>query len=1107
MATIKPIEGRSVHQIQSGQVIVDLCSVVKELVENGLDAGATTIDVRFRNNGLDSIEVQDNGSGIAPDDYDTIALKHYTSKLSSYDDLSALQTFGFRGEALSSLCALSKFHIVTARAVDAPKGTRLDFEISGKLKGTSVVASQKGTTVVVESLFYNLPVRRKELEKTVKREYGKVLGLLHAYACISTGVKFSVSNQMPKGKKTVAFSTNSNPNTKENIANVYGAKTLSALIPLDLKFEMDPTVKSTQSGRNRSTQEDSGSKEVCIVGHISRPVVGEGRQTPDRQMFFVNSRPCGLPQVAKAFNEVYKSYNVTQSPFIFADIRLDTNAYDVNVSPDKRTILLHDQMALLESLKTSLVELFEAHDQSVPQNQLPQLAGRKLSTYKQFTGQRSSTVPDSEEDKAASDSAGVSKRKLSESQPSLESASSETAEDDRMHADSLLSKFAGRDVEDRSTRLRSVTRPRSGASKESGGFRPASELVSRDEDGLFVSSRSPSPAESERLPKPVEDFNARLESQRKKRLSSERSSNAAASDNEESVPRIQQTPQSKSSQSTIQNAFDRMRPMRTPVQQATITVGDTTTVSTIGSSVRSSKRARIHTPKFGLDGTPLSQTPKKPLLIKSLKGFFAPGTQAPSDDGDAGEEETRVAHEDADPDSSMPDAPGAFRSPSLRERRIAAQTVTVRQPTEQREGLSDEGAGLSVSRACVQEEQEGEELNVQMVDAAEPIEEGPRHSGTDGSDDEYIDESEKKAREEAKIAKMIEEAEEAAARPSEDNLKRAAKLLKGPRKGFKTLELTQCVETSVVSIKDQQQALQAVLEESESDTSENTAVMDTQLSAANPEERLSLTVSKSDFMAMRIIGQFNLGFILAVRPPTRTCPTHDLFIIDQHASDEKYNFERFTASTILVPQRLVHPRPLELTAIEEEIILNSKDSLTANGFIVSMDISGASPVGSRARLLSLPMSKEVTFTPTDLEELLALLAENPPSYSPCHESHIPRPSKVRKLLASRACRSSVMVGKTMKERDMERVVRHMGEMSKPWSCPHGRPTMRHLFGLEGWRGWKEGMGLGDERSEGDEGVERTDWGGWLNKREGGRKRETRGGACEGLGGVGNSVGV
>ena len=179
--------------------------------------------------------------------YDHIALKHYTSKLTNYDDLTTLQTFGFRGEALSSLCALSDFHVLTALAEDAPKGTRLDFEISGKLKSTRIAAGQKGTTVVVENLFRNLPVRRRELEKNIKREYGKVLAVLQAYACISTQVKVSVSNVMTKGKKSVVFATKSNPSTRENIANVFGAKTLPALITMDLSFDMRPSGKPPSS--------------------------------------------------------------------------------------------------------------------------------------------------------------------------------------------------------------------------------------------------------------------------------------------------------------------------------------------------------------------------------------------------------------------------------------------------------------------------------------------------------------------------------------------------------------------------------------------------------------------------------------------------------------------------------------------------------------------------------------------------------------------------------------------------------------------------------------------------------------------------------------------
>ena len=175
-------------------------------------------------------------------------MKHYTSKLASYDDLTSLQTFGFRGEALSSLCALSDFHILTARAEDAPKGTRLDFEISGKLKSANVAASPTGTTVVVANLFQHLPVRRRELDKNIKREYGKVLTLLQAYACIGTNVKVTVSNVAAKGKKAVVFATKSNPSTKENIANVFGAKILPALINMDLSFEMQRSSEYQSDG-------------------------------------------------------------------------------------------------------------------------------------------------------------------------------------------------------------------------------------------------------------------------------------------------------------------------------------------------------------------------------------------------------------------------------------------------------------------------------------------------------------------------------------------------------------------------------------------------------------------------------------------------------------------------------------------------------------------------------------------------------------------------------------------------------------------------------------------------------------------------------------------
>ncbi|KAF2127761.1 DNA mismatch repair protein MutL [Dothidotthia symphoricarpi CBS 119687] len=1060
MATIKPIEGRSVHQIQSGQVIVDLQSVCKELVENSIDAGATSIEVRFRNNGLDAIEVQDNGGGIAPPDYETIALKHYTSKLSTYDDLSSLQTFGFRGEALSSLCALSRFHIVTARPADGAKGTRLDFEQSGRLKGTSVVAAKQGTTVVVETLFHNLPVRRKELEKNVKREYSKVLALLNAYACISVGIKFSVSNHMPKGKKSIAFATNANPNTKDNISNVYGAKTISALIPLTLDFEMDPSNRpdTTHHTRNLSTQQDSSSRAVKIVGHISRPVVGEGRQTPDRQMFFVNSRPCNLPQIAKAFNEVYKSFNITQSPFVFADLRLDPNAYDVNVSPDKRTIMLHDQTALLENLKESLMQLFEQHEQSVPQAHRLGHGAAPSATKALAMGLHESIQPSVVEARNQRDSMiGIRSRPPANVGVStLADASTENTLPGFVKA-SLIERFAGRDTEERLVRPPPKQRRESSlkAITTTDEHIPVIHNASPEHDHTQSSLRQESQSplfepeqpgsavltQSVHLSKALENFTERTEFQQVERIAREQSLElsdpTAIEPDEPNVPVIEQTPQRSLSQSTIQNAFDRMRPMRTPAQQATITVGGTTTLSTVvhGSQTRSSKRARIHTPKYSLDGTPLNQTSKRMLFTKSLHGLAAPGTQT----GNCQEQS------DDDEQDDMPRTPA--RSPSPR-KPLPRKAFEVPE--------SDDLVDLSSAPPAPS--LYTEDRSLEDVSSDELV----SYEDAEDSSAEYLDESEKKIREDAKVAQMIAEAEDAAAGPTDVSLKRASRLFKVSQNKYWTINLERVIETDVTSIARHVCNLQSAVGTFPGSITAREIPTCTQLSREDPEERLSLTVQKEDFNRLRIIGQFNRGFIVAVLPPTSVLPTYNLFIIDQHASDEKYNFERLSASTELSSQRLVHPHTLELTAVEEEIILANKHVLTANGFVVDIDIPDDDAdvqVGRHTRLTSLPMSRDVTFTLTDLEELLALLLESPPSSSSSTSPYIPRPSKIRKLLASRACRSSVMVGRTLQDTQMESIVRHMGTMDKPWSCPHGRPTMRHLHKMDDEAGWSEGDGI------------------------------------------------
>ncbi|KAG9238870.1 DNA mismatch repair protein MutL [Amylocarpus encephaloides] len=1072
MATIKAIEGRTIHQIQSGQVIVDLCSVVKELVENSLDAAATSIDVRFKNQGLDSIEVQDNGDGITPQNYETLALKHHTSKLSTYSDLTTLQTFGFRGEALSSLCALSQFSVTTCMASDAPKGARLDFEVSGRLKNTSVVAAQKGTTMSVENLFNNLPVRRRELERNIKREWGRVVGVLGQYACIQTGIKFSVTQQAGKGKKTTLFSTKGNKTTRENIVNVYGAKTLSALLPLDLNLELEAT---SGPGQRWSTQEDGGQKDIRIVGHISRPASGEGRQTPDRQMFFVNARPCGLPQVAKAFNEVYKTYNGSQSPFIFANIELDTHLYDVNVSPDKRTILLHDQVRMLENLKEALIALFDSQDYTVPISQLP---AQRQPSYKQLTISRenstqidapSARVPRAESSRGGDhddrSQADVSKQNDEDESIDRSRASKSVGaalSSDSMSRDrgtvNLISNWAGRKAEDRTEPKEPGPRKVEvvdGLSKEKRrlvvklgeqtGEEEIGELDEPDEQTTSMSTTQSSPPPATyKPPIPVADFNERVAELQK----SGEKSGLDHSTSEPPIPALQCP--SKSPPSLSSRFSTGIKPHRGPSQMATITIGDHTVTSSIGTpcpkraqgdysvsvSRRRSKIARLHGAKASVPsfGDRLSQR-------FGARGISQPSISSGDESDDVGDD--TIGNGLGSSRSLSPLSPKKDEETEQRSRSDVSKSQPSSNPTN--ESIE---AGGNTAVSISQEPSE-----IRLPESSPSPASSPTKKGDENG--EYLDEQEKKAREEAKVQEMIEAAEEAAAQPSQANTMRAKSLLKGgARKKDSTVGLAKFIDIRTSEIERQFRALEKI--SSCNDRPANSKSEDDGLDSAKAEEKLSLTISKPDFAKMKIIGQFNLGFILATRfsdvnqsqEPTRA---DDLFIIDQHASDEKYNFERLQSTTIVQSQRLVHPKTLDLTALEEEIVLENLESLETNGFIITVDQSGESPIGQRCQVVALPLSRETTFTLEDLDELLALLTEH-------SSGSIPRPSKVRKMFAMRACRSSIMIGKTLTHKQMGNVVRHMGEIDKPWNCPHGRPTMRHLCGLGVWDdlGWKEG---------------------------------------------------
>lgn len=163
----------------------------------------------------------------------------------------------------------------------------------------------------------------------------------------------------------------------------------------------------------------------------------------------------------------------------------------------------------------------------------------------------------------------------------------------------------------------------------------------------------------------------------------------------------------------------------------------------------------------------------------------------------------------------------------------------------------------------------------------------------------------------------------------------------------------------------------------------------------------------------------------------------DLFIVDQHAADEKYNFETLERDIVMDTQKLLRPQALELTVVNESILVENRAVFEKNGFTFELDESRAP--GHRVDLISVPVSGNWMLGKEDIDELIFMLSDNP--YTVC------RPSKLRQMFASRACRKSVMVGMPLTPGAMRKVVSHLGELHHPWNCPHGRPTMRHLVNL------------------------------------------------------------
>jgi DNA mismatch repair protein PMS2 len=336
----------SVHKICSSQVIANIGIAVKELLENSIDAKASIVEIKFKNYGVDGFEVIDNGTGIRDEDFNLITAKHATSKLKSYSDLESLTSFGYRGEALSSLCALSDVS-VTTRHSSHEIGTKMTFDHDGNIQETCNLARNIGTTVSVNNFLITLPVRRKEFLKNYKKDFNKMIELLQQYCIVLTNVKLSLINSLPNGNKQNLLSTNG-LDVKGNLISIFGGKQIKDLV----EIKSDNVTNEENEELTQQDIEVLTTSNFHLHGFISK--TENGRNNKDRQYFYVNSRPVELSSIKKIVNDFYHKFNPKQFPFVYLNLKIDQSDCDINLSKDKRKIAVNNDKILQLAVRRAL---------------------------------------------------------------------------------------------------------------------------------------------------------------------------------------------------------------------------------------------------------------------------------------------------------------------------------------------------------------------------------------------------------------------------------------------------------------------------------------------------------------------------------------------------------------------------------------------------------------------------------------------------------------------------------------------------------------------------------------------------------------------------------
>lgn len=888
--------------------------------------------VRLFNKGLEIVEVSDDGSGVPLDSRRSMALPHSTSKIHSFADIYSTTSLGFRGEALYSLCNVSEKVVIATRTRSDAVAQRLEFGPDGSVLSTSELPRKVGTTVAVIRLLSHLPVRRKDLEQRLAQHRTKIVQLVSSYAVFCTGVQIRLLDMVNNvNEKTILSSTVNSKTLRDTISAVRGPKFLSSL------SKVTASLPDTIGGGT-------------IVGYITAANV---QRVGKGQCFSINRRPVDLPKVSKLLNDAFRGFGGDRV-VCFLECTLPPGSYDINLSPDKRQVLLTHEADICAAIVAAVTELWSSQTEG-------QFESKELDILDEL-----------------GDSSRGSNRSI------------------------------GR-------RYAFVHDPKKAVAKENEEDAKKIEYESSPERRRPPPMRVGPPAKRAR--QSFDESSPSDHEQPSPRVVSD--SLTGSMDDDSSSPVASDLNPTSSSTETTPHTTVTPAPPSNPVSE---TARQTATLA---------EERQFRTVQAKFNRAENSHNDERP----SEESPFALQTET----GNVEQEEQPVKRRSF----------GLERFGFKASKSTAIKTTTSRSSTTSTTESFKRSTARVVSLGGSSRGVVRSELNLQS-----------RTVSVDKTNGEAFG-AEKSAKSDRDDSSDGEEA-------LRTTVQKIAKKTPVKWGDFQSTEhVIQATVRDRKAAKERKHRVPLIRvdsHDSKDDESEDEA-----------QEKAPVSLSKSDFETMQVVGQFNMGFIVA------RSKEGNVWILDQHACDEKYNFEKLCRETVIHEQRLLAPLPLELSPSEETCVLDFMEIFEKNGFRFNYDET--KPPRHRLSLTALPHSgaqdgrKAVQFGKDDVSALCAILS---PDEDEAHvaidggtgvdgqgmygnnavrrytsstqtqtssddaDKIIARLPKTIAMFASRACRSSIMIGTALSENEMNKIVKRLSDVENPWSCPHGRPTMRHV---------------------------------------------------------------